>query len=265
MIKVSGQIKKVELHKEETALRKVPVISLMVNTISLSESLHKIMNWGLSHTPSYVCFANVHMLAEAHRDEVFRTQVNGASLVLPDGKPIVLAIRGMYKKQIERKAGMDYLPLILSELNARKGRLFLYGSSADVQDAMILRIQREYPSLQIAGRISPPFANVSTHETEDHIEQIKVSNAHVVLVSLGCPKQEKWMAENSKKIPAVLLGLGGAFPVFAGKRTRAPEWMQKYSLEWLFRFMQEPKRMFRRYLYTNTLFLFLLVKKMIRR
>ncbi len=265
MIKVSKQLKKEELLKEETVLKKVSVISLMINTISLKGSLQKIMNWGMSHTPSYVCFANVHMLAEAHQDEVFRAQVNKASLVLPDGKPIVLTIRGFHRKKLERKAGMDYLPLLLSELNAKGGRIFLYGSSVDIQDAMIRRIQREYPYVQIAGSISPAFDKACPLETENHIQQIKASGAHIVLVSLGCPKQEKWMAENSKKIPAVLLGLGGAFPVFAGMRKRAPEWMQKYSLEWLFRLMQEPRRMFVRYLYTNTLFLFLLAKKMIRR
>jgi N-acetylglucosaminyldiphosphoundecaprenol N-acetyl-beta-D-mannosaminyltransferase len=264
MIKVSKQQKKEEIHKEEAVLKKVPVISLMVNTISLPASLNKIMEWGTSHIPSYVCFANVHMVAEAHRDEDFRAQVNGASLVLPDGKPIVTAIRFFQRKKIERKAGMDFLPLTLRKADATGARIFLYGSSEEIQTAMIRRIQMEYPNVHVAGAIAPSFTKLSALETDDHISQIKASAAQIVFVSLGCPKQEKWMAENSERIPAVLLGVGGAFAVFAGLRKRAPQWMQKYSLEWLYRFIQEPRRMFGRYLYTNTLFLFLLAKKIIR-
>ena len=265
MIRVSKQLKKEEVHKEEVVLKRVPVISLMVNTISLSASLNKVMEWGMSHTPSYVCFANVHMVAEAHRDESFRAQVNGASLVLPDGKPIATAIRVSQRKKIERKAGMDFLPLTLRKADATGARVFLYGSSEEIQTAMIRRIQMEYPNVQVAGAIVPPFTKLSSSEIDDHINQIRASAAHIVMVSLGCPKQEKWMAENSERIPAVLLGVGGAFAVFAGLKKRAPRWMQKYSLEWLYRFIQEPRRMFGRYLYTNTLFLFLLAKKIIRR
>jgi N-acetylglucosaminyldiphosphoundecaprenol N-acetyl-beta-D-mannosaminyltransferase len=253
------------VYREETVNKKVPVFSLMVNTISVSASLARIMEWGINNKPAYVCFANVHMLAEAHRDETFRSQVNSANLVLPDGKPIAMSIKGFHGQKTERKAGMDFLPLVLSKADDKGARIFLYGSSLEIQEAMIKRIQLEYPYVQIAGNIVPSFEELSQSELMDHISQIKKSGAHIVLVSLGCPKQEKWMAENSHRIPAVLLGLGGAFPVFAEMRSRAPQWMQRYSLEWLYRLVQEPRRMFKRYLYTNTLFLYLLAKKIIHR
>ncbi len=114
----------------------------------------------------------------------------------------------------------------------------------------------------VAGSWSPPFRPLTDTEKEDDIRRINDSGAHLVFVALGCPKQERWMAENKGKIHAVMLGVGGAFPVYAGLQRRAPEWMQKYALEWVFRLCQEPKRMWKRYLVTNTLFCILLAKEL---
>ena len=264
MIKVSENPKKEDL-KGEAEIHSVPLISLNISTISLDDSIQKISDWGMSHTPAFICFANVHMLVEAQKDTIFRSQVNKASLVLPDGKPIVQAIRGLYNMKLERKAGMDYLPFLLRKADANKASIFIYGSSTEIQNAMIKRIRVEYPNVQVVGNISPPFTNSGPSDIGEHIRLIRSSGANFVLVSLGCPKQEKWMADYTDKIPAVLLGVGGAFGVFAGVHKRAPVWMQKYSLEWFYRLIQEPRRMFTRYLYTNTFFLFLLAKKIIRR
>ncbi len=254
----------VKSNKPKTA-KKVRIISLNVDTISLEESLSKVLDWGMTYTPSYVCFANVHMLVEAHRHIGFRRQVNSASLVLPDGKPIAKSCYWIHGKAQERKAGMDYMPHLLKTANKSGASVFLYGSTDEILQKMVDRIHQDYPMINICGQIAPPFHTLSTQEQDSHIRQINFSGANIVLVSLGCPKQEKWMAEHSKRINAVLLGLGGAFPVFAGIRSRAPKWMQRNSLEWLYRLMQEPGRMFKRYLYTNTYFLFLLARKMINR
>nr|WP_315820525.1 WecB/TagA/CpsF family glycosyltransferase [Paraflavitalea speifideiaquila] len=123
-----------------------------------------------------------------------------------------------------------------------------------------------YPNLKIGGAISPPFGvTLTPQELQHHIDMINQSSSHVVYVALGCPKQEKWMANNYNKINAVLLGIGGALPVLAGVQTRAPKWMQDMSLEWLFRLLQEPRRMFRRYLYTNSYFIWLLTKAWLKK
>lgn len=246
-------------------VRKVRIISLNVDVISLEESIRKVMDWGMTFTPSYICFANVHMLVEAHRNLTFRRQVNNASLVLPDGKPIAKSCYWMYGKLQERKAGMDYMPHILEAANRSGASVFLYGSTEKVLQKLVDRIHQEFPRINICGHISPPFREMTTQEQDAHIRQINFSGANLVLVSLGCPKQEKWMAEHSRRINAALLGLGGAFPVFAGMRSRAPEWMQHSGLEWLYRLIQEPGRMLKRYLYTNTYFIFLLARKMINR
>jgi N-acetylglucosaminyldiphosphoundecaprenol N-acetyl-beta-D-mannosaminyltransferase len=245
--------------------KRAPVISLMVDTISFAESLQKVLEWGLAHKPSFVCFANVHMVIEAKKDPLFQKQVEKADLVLPDGKPVVKAFQWLHGTRLERIAGMDFLPRILETANRHQARIFIYGSTNEVQEAMFRRIKFDFPAVHVAGHISPPFRKLSPEELQSYVSQINASGAHLVIVSLGCPKQEKWMAENSGSIRAVLLGLGGAMEVFAGKRRRAPEWMQHNSLEWLYRLYQEPRRMFRRYLYTNTFFIFLLAKKLLRR
>ena len=117
----------------------------------------------------------------------------------------------------------------------------------------------------MVGAIAPPFRPLAEEELSTHIGQINRSGAHLVLVSLGCPKQEKWMSAHSGKINAVLLGVGGAFAVTAGLQKRSPVWMQKLGLEWLHRLLQEPSRLFKRYFITNTKFIFLLLKEIIKR
>src|SRR5206468_4540680 len=119
--------------------------------------------------------------------------------------------------------------------------------------------------VKIAGSISPPFGEISIAEQERYIDMINESGAQIVLVSLGCPKQEIWMATHYKKINAVLLGIGGAFMVTAGLQKRSPKWMQRTSLEWFYRLIQEPRRLFIRYWMTNFLFLWLISKELYKK
>lgn len=238
---------------------KLRIISLSVQHTSFHESIEQVMKWGLEHTPSYVCFANVHMTIEAYKDPAFLDKLNQASLVLADGKPIAMACSLLHKKKQERISGMDFTPRILEAANEKKATVFLYGSTPQVLEALQGKIALQYPGVKMGGAISPPFGNKMESELlQQHIGQINEAGSHIVLVALGCPKQEKWMADNYTKINAVLLGVGGAFPVVAGIQQRSPKWMQDMSLEWLYRLIQEPRRMFKRYLYTNTLFIWLL-------
>jgi N-acetylglucosaminyldiphosphoundecaprenol N-acetyl-beta-D-mannosaminyltransferase len=121
-------------------------------------------------------------------------------------------------------------------------------------------VKNRYPKTIIAGAMSPPFRLLEEWELNEHISLINQSKPHFVFVSLGCPKQEKWMADNFKKINAVLLGVGAAFEIMAGMKKRAPKWMQDLSLEWLYRLIQEPRRLFKRYFVTNSFFIYLLIK-----
>jgi len=241
------------------------IISLGVNNLSFRQSLEQVFALGLQHRQGFVCFANVHMTVEAYNDISFQQDLHKAMLILPDGKPIAMACKWLYKKKQERICGMDFMPAILEQAHKSGASVFLYGSTKKVLEKITESIKAKYPGAIIAGVISPPFRKLSDEEVNEHIRQINDSGAHFVLVALGCPKQEKWMAAHFTSIKAILLGLGGAFPVTAGIQKRSPEWMQRLSLEWLYRLLQEPRRLFKRYFYTNTLFIWLIAKEMLIR
>ncbi len=239
---------------------KLKIISLDIHHLSFSASLEAVMELGNKHTPSYVCFANAHTTIEAHKDKQFRNDLKNASLVVADGKSVAVAMKVLHGKKQERIAGMDFMPALLSRANALRSKIFFYGSTEGVLKRLKEKMQVRFPGIKIAGMISPSFGPVSDEELAEHIDAINQSGANFVLVSLGCPKQEKWMSANSSRINSVLLGVGGAFPVAAGLQRRSPLWMQKSGLEWLHRLLLEPRRMFKRYLYSNSYFLFLLMK-----
>ena len=245
-------------------LEKLKIISLAVHHISFSQSLDLVTEWALKKRASYICFANVHMIIEAYKDPTFLEKVNNADLVLADGKPVATACSILQHKQQERISGMDFTPRLLEKASENKLSVFVYGSTAEVHNSIKEKINFKYPQISLAGFISPPFRPPTTNEIVADIEKINRSGAHIVLVALGCPKQETWMAENSKNINAVLLGIGGALPVFAGTQKRAPTWMQNMALEWLYRLIQQPRRLFKRYVYTNSFFLFVLGRDWIK-
>jgi len=234
------------------------IICLNIDLLNYKESIARIMEWGENKWPGYVCFANVHMTIEAYMDKKFASQVNNASLVLSDGMPIVKALNFFYRIQQDRIAGMDIMPdlLRLAEINDLK--VFFFGTTDELLSRIKVRTEKEFPNLKVVGLFSPPFDRPLNDS--HYADMINSSGANLVFVALGCPKQEKWMAENSEKIKAILLGVGGAFPIYAQTAKRAPLFMRKLSMEWFFRLMQEPRRLFFRYLKTNSLFLFLLMK-----
>ena len=244
--------------------RRLQIISLAVDHIGFNESIEQVKDIAAQKKPFYVCFANVHATIEAYNDKSFLQEVNNANLVLTDGKPLAIACKLLHHIKQERISGMDFTPAILKKANEIKLSVFIYGSTEDVIKSMQNKIRSTYPDILIAGAISPPFRSLNTDEIAKDIDTINRAGAHIVLVSLGCPKQEKWMAENSKKINAVLLGIGAALAVTAGMQKRAPKWMQNIALEWLYRFSQQPKRLFKRYLYTNSHFLLLFAREYIK-
>lgn len=227
---------------------------------SYAAFLSKIIDLARWKKSSYVCFANVHMVMEAHRDAEFRNVVNNATLVAPDGKPLSVFMKLFHGLKQDRVCGMDVLPDLLRRAELTGRSVYFYGGKEDVLEAIHAKASREFPRLSIAGYYSPPFRTLTEEEKAEDIWRIKSSGADLVFVSLGCPKQEKWMAENSSKLNACLLGLGQAFSVYAGLEKRLPQWMRALSLEWTYRLFLEPKRLWRRYLVTNTSFLYETVK-----
>lgn len=238
------------------------VISLNLDLVSYQNALNKIIFLAKNKTSSYVCFANVHMTIESYDDGDFAEQVNNASLVLADGVPLVRFVNYFYGCKQERIAGMDLFPDLIKLAEVNHLKIFFFGTTPEVLESIRLKIMEEFPESEIVGLISPPFDKSLDDET--YVSAIINSEANLVFVALGCPKQEKWMANHSKKISAVLLGVGGAFPVFANLSKRAPLFVQNMGLEWLYRLIQEPRRLFGRYFRTNTKFLFLVLKERVK-
>ena len=223
----------------------------------------KIIFYAHSKIPSYVCFANVHMVVEAYRDKSFQKLVNEADLLLPDGKPLSVFLKLSEGINQDRVCGMDILPDLLRQAEESGASIYFYGSTEELLRAIVQKAQTEFPKIKIAGYYSPPFRDLTREEDETITEKIRQTHPDLVFVSLGCPKQEKWMAAHKTKLNACLLGLGQAFKVYAGVEKRLPLWMRNLSLEWVFRLYLEPRRLWKRYLYTNSIFLFLAVKYLV--
>lgn len=239
-------------------MRKQKHLSLKISLGPYSAFIDRIVELAHLKQSSYVCVANVHMLIEAKNDKSFRRALIGADIVTPDGMPLARALKLLYGIEQDRVAGMDLLPDLLRQAEKDHLSVFFYGGSPSMLEKATAYTNEKFPDLHLAGAYSPPFRPLTSEEMHDVAGMIADSRAHIVFVVLGCPKQEKWMYQMKGKIPAVMIGIGGALPVLIGDQKRAPKWMQKYSLEWSFRLMQEPKRLFRRYLVTNSSYLVLL-------
>lgn len=238
------------------------VIDLKVSTLPYNVVLDNIFSLASSKTPSYVCFANAHMAVEARHNSKIATSVNNATIVTSDGMSVVLALKYLHRIKQDRTAGMDMIFDLIKGANNHNLSIFLLGTEQNTIDSFIEEAHKQNDNIKVVGSVSPPFREFTQEENDQFVEQINASEANMVFVSLGCPKQEKWMAENSPRINAVLLGVGGAFPLYANKTKRAPIFMQKNGLEWLFRLTQEPKRLWKRYLITNTLFVVYFFKQL---
>ena len=238
-------------------------MSLDLSVLSYQQALNKVIELGKSRTPSYACFSNVHMTIEAHQSQEFQHMVNQSTFAFADGMPLVFALRLIYGIRQDRIAGMDFTASILKGCEEKGLSVFLYGSTPETLEAFQAQIKKNYSQLRLAGMISPPFRALNEDETNSMIAEINNAGTHIVLVGLGCPKQEIWMAKNSTSINSCLLGVGGAFGIYAGTAKRAPEWMRNVGLEWAFRWLQEPRRLFKRYLVTNSQFIYLFLKQFI--
>jgi N-acetylglucosaminyldiphosphoundecaprenol N-acetyl-beta-D-mannosaminyltransferase len=155
----------------------------------------------------------------------------------------------------KRINGPDLMLRYFKQAAERGESIYLYGSTRKTLDALTHRLQHSFPNLRIAGGYSPPFRHLTVEEDAEVVHQINASGARTVWVSLGCPKQEKWMADHRGRIHAVMIGVGAAFDYHAGTLPRAPRWMQKHGLEWMHRLVADPGRLWRRYLHTNTIFI----------
>lgn len=240
------------------------VVAIRVDATSYDEATTQILDWAVAGPPGYVCVANVHMTMEAHDDARFQDVVNGARLVVPDGMPLVWALRLLGVRNASRVRGPD-LTLRLADEAAKRGvAIGIYGGSSRVAETFARNLEGKFPGLNVREIISPPFRALTVDEEASHARLLAQSGARIVFVGLGCPKQERWMARNFEATNAVLVGIGAAFDFHAGNIKEAPAWMQQSGLEWLFRLWQEPRRLWKRYAIHNPRFVALLARQLLR-
>jgi N-acetylglucosaminyldiphosphoundecaprenol N-acetyl-beta-D-mannosaminyltransferase len=232
-------------------MNKKAVLNSFISIGTMKEFIDEIFNLVREKVPSYICFANVHMVMEGYKDSVFQRIVNQANLTAPDGKPISLFLKFFEKIKQVRVCGMDLLPKLLKQAESSSSSVYFYGTTNELLTSIIKKAKSEFPNLKICGSYSPPFRPLTEVEDNTIVELVKKASPDLVFVSLGCPKQEKWMASHKDKIGACLLGVGQAFKVYAGAEKRLPTWMRNLSLEWTYRLFLEPKRLWKRYLFTN--------------
>lgn len=237
------------------------LLSIDISLGSLQNFRENICRLAIDRESSYVCISNVHMCIEAYKDSSYKKVVNEADIITPDGMPLVKALKWLYNIRQEKISGPDLMPMLLGDADRQGLKVFFYGSTNTVLDKLQEFCVNNYPNIIISGKISPPFREMSLSEIEQDILTINNSSANIVFVALGCPKQEKWMSSMKGKINSVMLGVGGAFPMLVGIEKRAPVWMQRNMLEWLFRLIQDPIRLFKRYFITNSLFIVLIFRE----
>ena len=201
----------------------------------------------------YICVSNVHTTVTGYEEADYRNIQNTAALALPDGKPLSLYSKKHGFPEAERVTGPDLMGELFSRDNGL--RHYFYGGKEETIQVLSEKLPREYPSLQISGMVSPPFRPLTQEEDERELQKMNDAKADIIWIGLGAPKQERYMYEHRGKVNGVMIGVGAGFDYYAGTIKRAPMWMQKLSLEWLYRLMQDPKRLFRRYFATNFKFL----------
>ena len=243
-------------------IRSDRILGSRVDAGPRAEFLSRILSLAERGSAARVLFANVHMIVESGRDPALRKAMEDADLVCPDGMPVarLLSLRASGSDRME---GMSAFPELLSIAEKTGLPVALFGSTRSVLDATVHRIRRDHPALRVALSLAPPFGDDLDAEACDHLRHLRESGARLVFVALGCPRQELWMAR-VRDVPACFLGIGNAFEIYAGLRSRAPGWARSLCLEWMFRLLQEPRRLGWRYASTIARFLFALPGEIFR-
>ncbi len=243
-------------HRADTSgIRKCNILGVDIAEVNMESLLHFTIDHIKDLSGDYMCVSNVHTTVMAYEDESYRKVQNGAVLAIPDGGPLSSVGRKRGYENMERTTGPSYMEAILKLSSQYGWNHFFYGSTSETTDRMIEKMRMIYPGLRIAGVYNPPFRPLTEEEDKEVIDMINDSEPDFVWVGLGAPKQEIWMADHQNKVHGFMVGVGAAFDYFAGNISRAPKWMQDHNLEWMYRLMQDPKRLFYRYFHTNTSFI----------
>lgn len=234
-----------------------------------SGSFHKVIDtiskWIHQKTKSYVCVVSVHGIVEAYHDKKFLRILQHARLAVPDGMPLVHVGKLFGQSGTTRIYGPDLFLGICEEAEKKQFRVFFYGTTVKTLEKMKKHIQQIYPHLMIVGLHAPPFRPLLSYEISRERDYIRSRKPQIIFVGLSTPKQELWMAKNYSSFSGcTCIGVGAAFDFIAATKKQAPYWMRRTGLEWMFRFSQEPKRLWKRYVFCMLLFPYFLLVSLLR-
>lgn len=236
-------------------LQHCEILKTNINVTNMSDTIKYIAGHLDDLRGKYICVSNVHTTVMSYENEEYRKIQNGAAMALPDGAPLSSYSRRKGYKQAQRVTGPD-LMLELFAISKEKGyRHYFYGATEETLQSMKEVLERDYPGIQIAGMYAPPFRVLTPQEDAQIVAKINESRPDFIWIGLGAPKQEEWMYQHMGQLQGVLIGVGAGFDYLAGYIKRAPRWMQRMSLEWLYRLLQDPKRLWRRYFTSNVKFI----------
>ena len=232
------------------------VIGVAIDKLTMHGAITALNVAVRSGTGGYGCFVNAHVTVTARKDLLLKKALKESTFAFPDGMPVYLTGRLRGESPLEKVSGPDFMQEVFTSKQCEHLRHYFYGGKEEVLEGLVSNIKIQYKNVQIVGYESPPFRPLSERELEAARERIRVANPDLIWIGLGAPKQEIWMNSNWQSLrPAILLGVGAAFDFHSGHVQRAPEIWQKFGLEWLHRLLQEPGRLWKRYLITNSLFI----------
>jgi N-acetylglucosaminyldiphosphoundecaprenol N-acetyl-beta-D-mannosaminyltransferase len=242
------------------------VLGVRVDAVQIPEVCVRIEEW-VEHRDScrYVAVTGMHGIMEARHDRAFKSILNSADLLVPDGMPLVWLGRLRGRPLARRVYGPDLMIEVCRQTASKSCSHFLVGGAPGVADRLATALKHRFPGLVISGTCSPPFEPLTEAQEGDLVATINRAAPDIVWVGFSTPKQEQWMYRNRGRLKAaVVLGVGAAFDIHSGTRSQAPRWMRENGWEWLFRLIQEPKRLWRRYLIYGPQFLFYVVLELLR-
>lgn len=239
-------------------LGKKNVIGILIDAVDYEASVEFILSAARERRPAAVSALAVHGVMTGVLDPVHKFRLNHFDLLVPDGQPVRWVLNWLHRARLDDRVYGPNLTLKVCERAAAEGlSIYLYGSTAEVLAALERSLQERFPGIRIAGSEPSKFRRLTSEEKTEIAARIVASGAAITFVGLGCPRQESFAYEFREALSMPVLAVGAAFPFIAGQVAQAPAWMQDRGLEWLFRLCAEPKRLWRRYLYLNPAYLFL--------
>lgn len=236
------------------------ILGVNISVTNMNDTVKYIENNLESLKGNYICVSNVHTTVMSYEDKAYRNIQNSGVMALPDGGPLSVVSRKKGFKEAKRVTGPDLMEEIFKISEEKGYKHYFYGSTEETLDELKTKLIQKYPKLQIVGMFSPPFRKLTELEDVEITNKINETNANFIWVGLGAPKQEIWMFNHKNKVNGLMLGVGAGFDYHAEKIKRAPKWMQNNNLEWVYRLLQDPRRLYKRYLTTNFKFLRLIYK-----